>query len=259
MEDFKEWFREHEVNKYSHDVQRCLNPNNCTINYIRDAISEYSNIKGLSNEDRIDLINYISENSNDFSKITNVVWEKAYREMQQEINEALGYEKNTSLFNSYKRLITHKMPEKDVQQMLKNENVQKEWAPLLNNELNRMEKNGLIESLVMDVKENNTLSMEESGLIRFSDKSVFQYSKAYDNPRDFQTTLLYEHVKDNNMLDLFDSIKASQEELTLNIDKQSEENKQLAGHCSELEDEIEHIEEDLADLKNIVQEKKTKK
>lgn len=247
--DFKEWFREHEENKYSHDVQRCLNPNNCTINYIQDTVREYCNMRNFSNEDQTKLINYATEHSNDFSKITNTIWEKAYRGMQQEINEMLEYEKNIPLYSSYMRFIKHEMSENEIQQMLKHENVQKEWAPLLSNELDYMENNGQIEKAVMNVEKDITTIKEETGLIRFQNNAVFQFLKPCNKSENFQANFLYKQTKNSVMPNLFETIKASQESFSINMDVKDEEKKQLVARCSELENNLESLEDDISDLK----------
>lgn len=245
MEDFKEWFREHEEQKYQHSVNNCLNPNNCTLNYIKEMIFDYCNERELPNRIRSQLVSDMEKKSKDFSTITNTIWEKSYKEMQERINKTLGYETNPQLVTTYMRILKHKISQGEVQKMLKNDVVQQEWAPLLNNELDYMEKNGQIEKLIMYIDENITTVKKETGLIRFQNNAVFQFVKSYDKPEDFQTVFLYEQTKDSIMPDLFERIKTSQDTFSISMDVKNEENKRVATRCSGLEGNIERMGNDI--------------
>lgn len=250
MEDFKEWFKEHEEQKYQHSVNNCLNPNNCTLNYIKEMIFDYCNEREWPNRTRSQLVSDMEKKSKDFSTITNTIWEKSYKEMQESINKALGYETNPQLVTTYIRMLNHKISQREIQKMLKNNVVQQEWTPLLNNELDYMEKNGQIEKLIMNTDENTTTVKEETGLIRFQNNAVFQFVKSYDKPDGFQATFLYEPTNGSTIPDLFESIKTSQENFSISMDVKNEENKHLATRCSKLEDNIERMEDDILDLKD---------
>lgn len=245
MEDFKEWFREHEEQKYQHSVNNCLNPNNCTLNYIKELIFDYCNEREWPNRIRSQLVSDMEKKSKDFSTITNTIWEKSYKEMQENVNKTLGYENNPQLVTTYMRMLNHKIPQEEVQKMLKNNVVQREWAPLLNKELDYMEKNGQIEKLIMNTDENITTVKEETGLIRFQNNAVFQFVKSYDKPEDFQTFFLYEQTKDSIMPDLFERIKTSQDTFSISMDVKNEGNKRVATRCSGPEDNIERMENDI--------------
>lgn len=236
MEDFKEWFREHEEQKYQHSVNNCLNPNNCTLNYIKEMIFDYCNERECPNRTRSQLVSDMEKKSKDFSTITNTIWEKSYKEMQENVNKTLGYENNPQLVTTYMRMLNHKIPQEEVQKMLKNNVVQREWAPLLNKELDYMEKNGQIEKLIMNTDENIMTVKEETGLIRFQNNAVFQFVKSYDKPEDFQTFFLYEQTKDSIMPDLFERIKTSQDTFSISMDVKNEGNKRVATRCSGLEE-----------------------
>lgn len=245
MEDFKEWFREHEEQKYQHSVNNCLNPNNCTLNYIKEMIFDYCNERECPNRTRSQLVSDMEKKSKDLSTITNTIWEKSYKEMQKNVNKTLGYENNPQLVTTYMRMLNHKIPQEEVQKMLKNNVVQREWAPLLNKELDYMEKNGQIEKLIMNTDENITTVKEETGLIRFQNNAVFQFVKSYDKPEDFQTFFLYEQTKDSIMPDLFERIKTSQDTFSISMDVKNEGNKRVATRCSGPEDNIERMENDI--------------
>ena len=255
MKDFKEWFKEHEKQKYQHNVNNCLNPNNCTLSYIKEMIFDYCSEQGWPNGVRSQLVSNIEERSMDFSVITNTIWEKSYKKMQKNINKTLGYDNSPQLFTTYMRMLNHEMSQEDIQKMLKNNIVQQEWAPLLSNELDRLKENEEIERLVMDSREETVHHKKESGLIRFQNNAVFQYMKSYDKLDDFQATFLYERAKNSIIPDLFESIKTSQENFSLNMDIKNEENKQLEDRCSELENDLERMENKISEWKDTLQEK----
>ena len=232
MEDFKEWFREHEEQKYQHSVNDCLNPNNCTLNYIKEMIFDYCNERECPNRTRSQLVSDMEKKSKDFSTITNTIWE------------------NPQLVTTYMRMLNHKIPQEEVQKMLKNNVVQREWAPLLNKELDYMEKNGQIEKLFIGNEKDTVAAKTETGLIRFRNNAVFQFMKAYDKSENFQVAFLYEQTNGSTIPDLFESIKTSQENFSISMDVKNEENKHLVTRCSELEDSLESMEDDILDLKD---------
>lgn len=250
MEDFKEWFREHEEQKYQHSVNDCLNPNNCTLNYIKEMIFDYCNERECPNRTRSQLVSDMEKKSKDFSTITNTIWEKSYKEMQENVNKTLGYENNPQLVTTYMRMLNHKIPQEEVQKMLKNNVVQREWAPLLNKELDYMEKNGQIEKLFIGNEKDIVAAKTETGLIRFRNNAVFQFMKAYDKSENFQAAFLHEQTNGSTIPDLFESIKTSQENFSISMDVKNEENKHLVTRCSELEDSLESMEDDILDLKD---------
>lgn len=249
MEDFKKWFREHEEQKYQHSVNNCLNPNNCTLNYIKERIFDYCNEREWPNRARSQLISDIEKKPKDFSVITNTIWEKSYKEMQENVNKTLGYENNPQLVTTYMRMLNHKIPQEEVQKMLKNNVVQREWAPLLNNELDYMEKNGQVEKLFIGNEKDTVVAKAETGLIRFQNNAVFQFVKPCNKSENFQANFLYKQTKNSVMPNLFEIIKASQESFSINMDVKDEEKKQLAARCSELENNLESLEDDISNLK----------
>lgn len=208
-------------------------------------IFDYCNERECPNRTRSQLVSDMEKKSKDLSTITNTIWEKSYKEMQENVNKTLGYENNPQLVTTYMRMLNHKIPQEEVQKMLKNNVVQREWAPLLNKELDYMEKNGQIEKLIMNTDENITTVKEETGLIRFQNNAVFQFVKSYDKPEDFQTFFLYEQTKDSIMPDLFERIKTSQDTFSISMDVKNEGNKRVATRCSGPEDNIERMENDI--------------